>query len=132
MAVYRLALFLGKTVEELLHGKPSMYLEIPLGTWFGKPRALRLKIDSGCRGMTTSQLKGWMAYHSVEPFGEYRSELRHGQMMSLVANIHRDSKEHPEPFPASEFMNFLNRPKPKELTPEQLAAKMDRELFKIG
>lgn len=67
-------------------------------------------------------MNGWFSYNEVEPFGEFRSELRHGQQMALVANINRDSDKKPEPFTADDFMNFFERPKEPErqLTVDEL------------
>lgn len=64
--------------------------------------------------LTAKQLNGWMDYHGIEPFGEFREELRHGNKMALIANINRDSKARPEPFKAVDFMNFHNPPEEKE------------------
>lgn len=68
----------------------------------------------------------WMEYYNVEPFGEYRSELRHGQSMAMTANINRDSKNRPEPFAAVDFMNFVEREPEKVLTQEELEEAADR------
>lgn len=76
--------------------------------------------------LTSSQLAGWMAYSSIEPFGEYRSELRHGQQMALQANINRDNKRKPDPYVAGDFMNFLSEEKPEtaEPTPDEMEEKL--------
>jgi hypothetical protein len=63
---------------------------------------------------------------NIEPFGEFREELRHGSMMSLHCNLNRDSKQRPEPFTAIDFMNFVERPPEKELTLEEIEAHFDR------
>ena len=78
--------------------------------------------------ITSSQLAGWMAYAAIEPFGEYRSELRHGQQMALQANINRDSKRKPQPYTPAEFMNFVDSPEEErsEPTPEEIEAKLER------
>jgi len=73
--------------------------------------------------LTSSQLAGWMAYGALEPFGEYRSELRHGQQMALQANINRDSKQKPDPYAPGDFMNFIDQPEPSE-PPEELEEKL--------
>lgn len=72
--------------------------------------------------MTASQLNELIAYHDLEPFGEIRSELRHGQQMALVANCNRDSKSKPEPFKARDFMNFVQSEPEKIYTVEELEA----------
>lgn len=76
----------------------------------------------GKPGLTASQLNEWMAYASIEPFGEFRSELRHGQQMAMTANINRDSKAKPEPFTATDFMNFVEKEPEKQYTQEELEA----------
>lgn len=73
--------------------------------------------------MTSSELGEWMAYSSIEPFGEYRSELRHGQHMAMVANINRDSEKKPDPYRPIDFMNFIEYEEPdREYTDEELEA----------
>lgn len=54
--------------------------------------------------MSWSQFREWMAYAKIEPFGEYRDDLRSGVVASIVANVNRDSKKHPEPFSPSDFV----------------------------
>ena len=68
-----------------------------------------------------------MAYDIVEPFGEQRSELRHGQQMALHANINRDSGKRSDPFTALEFMNYSDHLKDvekQEPTPEEINEKL--------
>lgn len=67
-----------------------------------------------------------MAYSRIEPFGEYRSELRHGQQMALTANINRDSKHKRTPFVPADFMNFLPEEKPadQDQSPDAIEAKL--------
>lgn len=89
--------------------------------WWGKPRYLSISLP-GKPGLTASQLNDWFAYEQIEPFGEFRSELRHGQMMALHANLNRDSKNKPEPFTALDFMNFVEREPEREYTIEELEA----------
>ena len=76
--------------------------------------------------MTSGQLAEWMAYDAVEPSGEYRQELRSGQLCSLLANINRDSEKRPEPFVPLDFMFFTDRPEEKQEPPtaEELNAKL--------
>jgi len=68
----------------------------------------------------------WFAYNAIEPFGEYRSELRHGQQMAFHANLNRNEKERSEPFLASEFMNFVEKAPERKLTPEEIEAHADK------
>jgi len=84
--------------------------------------------------MSSSQFAEWMAFYAVEPFGEIRQELRHGQHLSLMANINRDAEKKKEPFSAADFMNYVDLPeeKPVSDTPAQIAARMQRELFRVN
>jgi hypothetical protein len=74
--------------------------------------------------LTARQLNGWFIYNNIEPFGEFRGELRHGQQMAMTANINRDSDKRSDPFKATDFMNFYEMPEEKErqLTAEELEA----------
>jgi hypothetical protein len=78
--------------------------------------------------MTSNEFYEAMVYAIVEPYGENREELRHGQLMHLLdrANFKRDT-----PLKPIDFMNFVNRPEEKEpeLTPEEMAKRIDREVF---
>lgn len=76
--------------------------------------------------MTSFEFGETMAYASIEPFGEQREELRHGQMMHLLdrANFKRD-----KPLAISDFMNFIQRPEQEPLTPEEEQARIDREVL---
>ncbi len=66
----------------------------------------------------------WQKYYSIEPFGEFRAELRHGQQMALAANINRNSEKRPDPFDAIDFMNYVDKPEvvEREMTTEELEA----------
>ena len=98
---------------------------MPLGTWFGKPRCLTLSLP-GKAGLTASQINDWLAYDQIEPFGEMRNELRHGQQMALHLNLNRDSKQRSEPFTALECMNYVVKPPEKIYTVEELEAYADK------
>ena len=73
-------------------------------------------------GMSARQLHELVGYYDIEPFGEFRQELRHGQQMALTANTNRDPKARLEPFRAKEFMNFLEAEPEKIYTVEELEA----------
>jgi hypothetical protein len=61
-------------------------------------------------GMSSSIFQEWQLYDRIEPFGEFRAELRHGAQMAMTANLNRDSKVRPEPFKSIDFMHFVDRP----------------------
>lgn len=77
-------------------------------------------------GMSASTLLGWQAYAALEPFGEYRAELRNGELCALTANINRDTKSRPEPYSLYDFTHFVERPEKAEikLTPEEIERAM--------
>lgn len=80
--------------------------------------------------MTASQFAEWMAYAEVEPFGPQADDIRHGQLMSMTANINRDTKARPAAFTAADFMLAPPpRPEVPEETPQQLATRIKSELF---
>ncbi len=77
-------------------------------------------------GMTASQFRDLEMFHSIEPLGEYRNELRHGALMALLANINRDEKLKPEPFTAADFMNFEEDVVEQQLSEEELEAEFKK------
>ena len=40
--------------------------------------------------------------------------------MAMTANINRDSKKRPDPFVTGDFMNFIEKPPERQLTPEEI------------
>jgi hypothetical protein len=67
--------------------------------------------------LTARQLNEWKAFASLEPIGEYRQELRHGQMMHLLHSAHFKADREIKPV---DFMNFFDPPPEKKLTPEEI------------
>lgn len=76
--------------------------------------------------MTAKEWLELQAFYHIEPFGEWKKELRHGQEMAFHHNLNRDEKRRPEAFTALEFMNFVVEPPEKIYTPEELQAYADR------
>jgi hypothetical protein len=76
--------------------------------------------DAMLERMSSKTFQEWQRYFNIEPFGEYRAELRHGQQMALTANMNRDSKQKPEPYTPWDFMNFTDRPPEPKLTDEEI------------
>ena len=79
-------------------------------------------------GMTVRQLRELELFYNIEPFGEYRDELRHGSLMALTANINRDEKLKAEPFDVMEFMHFIEEPVERTLSAEEIDARLDKIL----
>lgn len=52
-------------------------------------------------------LLAWHAYDQLEPIGGQRSDWNSAAIVSLLTNIHRNSKLFPNPFPVKDFLlNF--------------------------
>ena len=67
--------------------------------------------------LSSTQFTQWQAYSAIEPFGEYRSELRHGQQMQLLDAAHF-KRDHPKK--VLDFMNFVDAPPEKKMTDEEI------------
>lgn len=72
--MFRLALALGMTVEEL-----------------------------GQR-MSSRELSEWMAFFSLEPWGCEVEDWRFAMLASVIANVNRDPKKHRKPFEPRDFL----------------------------
>lgn len=64
----------------------------------------------------------WMAYASIEPFGEERADMRAGIIASVIANVNRDPKRRSQPFTPQDFMPFIEREDPSVDLSRQLKA----------
>ena len=60
-------------------------------------RQLLSQIDS-------TELTEWMAYSTLEPFGESVADYRHGIAVAALANVNRDHKRRREPFVPEDFI----------------------------
>jgi hypothetical protein len=74
MFLHRLALALGRTKRELL------------------------------RSISHAELMEWVEYCRVEPFGDWRADVRNAQLASVIANVNRDRKKRSEPYSIKDFM----------------------------
>lgn len=70
--------------------------------------------------MPSCLFKEWVAYSQIEPFGEWRSDLRAGIISSTIANCNRSSKT--ERFSVKDFMPSFEPV--EEKTPESLTDKI--------
>ena len=69
--------------------------------------------------MGSDELTEWMAYYQLEPFGDYRADYRSGVVASTFANAHRTKDANP--FRPEDFMPFLEKKKPQEEIPLNVA-----------
>ena len=70
--------------------------------------------------LTADEIIDWLAYYSIEPFGERRADWRMASIMALIANANRDPKKRRRPFRPDDFLPKPPKPPP---TPEEVAAK---------
>ena len=66
--------------------------------------ALGIPVKELLQRITSRELSEWMAYESIEPFGERRSDLRMGILASLIANANRDRRKRSEPYEPDDFI----------------------------
>lgn len=85
---------------------------------------------------TSAELTEWMAYYTLEPFGDGVADMRHGISTATLANVNRDSKARPEPYLPEDFVPWQQRraKKPYEgefiADPEAQSALIKKRLFK--
>lgn len=76
--------------------------------------------------MSGREFREWMAYSSIEPFGEERADLRQAMTTSAVHNSVQAQSEHPKWTKPADFMPFSDKPQPAKqgpASPEELRAK---------
>jgi len=57
--------------------------------------------------MSGEQLRGWLAFAAVEPFGAAQADLRAGMIARTIAEPNRDASKRSEPFQPLEFVPWL-------------------------
>lgn len=68
--------------------------------------------------MTADEFLDWLAYYQVEPFGEFRADLRAGIITSNLMNLHL--KKGAKPLQPSDFMPDFTPQELKRLSPDQM------------
>ena len=58
--------------------------------------------------MSSGEMTEWMAFDSIEPFGEQRADLRAGIIASTVANYSMNRPK--SPVRPADFMPFIGKP----------------------
>lgn len=56
------------------------------------------------RSLSGREFAEWMAYATLEPFGEERADFRMATLAALTAELHRDPEKRSEPFSWKDFM----------------------------
>ena len=91
-----------------------MLFQLALALGYGHPS--RMKQD-----LTADEIIDWIAYYSLEPFGEIKMDFRFANLMALTANINRDPKRRRAPYKPDDFMPKPPAPPP---TPEEVEQKV--------
>jgi len=63
--------------------------------------------------ISSRELTEWIAYAELDPFGEWRADLRAGIVASTMANTARDPKRRAKAWTAQDFMPQFERKEPK-------------------
>jgi hypothetical protein len=91
--------------------------------------ALGLPVRELLARIGSDELTEWMAFYQLEPFGDFRADLRSAIVASTLANAHR-SKEG-KPFTPEDFMPFVDK-QHKELRSDQpKASELDASRLNI-
>lgn len=69
--------------------------------------------------LSARQIAGWMAYASVEPFGELQADYRAGVISSILANVNRGSRT-AKSFGPADFFPWLDGGEARRKTPQEL------------
>ena len=60
--------------------------------------------DAMLAEMQPHHLGEWLALYKIDPWGEFRADLRMGIQAAVVANVNRDSKRKPDAYTPADFM----------------------------
>jgi hypothetical protein len=58
------------------------------------------------RSLSYRELRQWAEYYQLEPFGEWRADVRVAQLCAVIANANRDPKRRKKPFEIEDFLLF--------------------------
>lgn len=76
------------------------------------------------RVLSSRQIAEWMAYYSIEPFGEHAAFWRAGQIAATIANVNRGKRQ--RAYKPEDFMPSEPKGKPNVQTTEEMAAVLRR------
>lgn len=72
------------------------------------------------REVSSAEFAEWIAYYTVEPFGEQRADLRSAIIATVIANVNRGKGQ--RPFKTDDFMPDFGKPDKRKQSDEQIAA----------
>lgn len=73
----------------------------------------------------------YLAYMKVEPFGPLVDDMRYAGLVSLLANVNRDSKKKPTPYAMEQFMFSETEKKAKIYPPKSEVIKKIKAFAKV-
>jgi hypothetical protein len=76
--------------------------------WFRLALKMGRTVDELQRTMTSAEFGEWIAYYSIEPFGERIEDLRAGTVASTVANVNRGKDT--RPYAPLDFIPWAKEP----------------------
>lgn len=76
--------------------------------------------------MSASELIYWQAYSSIEPFGEWRADLRAGTIAAAIYMNNPNRKKGSKKFKPQDFMPVFWKPVKNRPTLEGLALKLEQ------
>ena len=71
------------------------------------------------RSITATQFLEWTHYDLIDPFGEWRSDYRSAEIVTMLANVNRDAKKRKEPYRVTDFITKFGERSAESLKPKQ-------------
>ena len=84
--------------------------------------------DDMLAGMSSKQFSEWMAYDTLEPFGEIRADIRNAMLCAILVNINRGKNS--KPAKLEDFMPTFDKKWMDEVQ-EELTLKDDKSLKRV-
>lgn len=92
-----------------------------------------MSVRQAQREIDSAEFADWMAFARIEQFGSPVEDLRTGAVVSMLANIARDRKQHPDPYGLLEFLPWTESGESESPEPVQLAdAKAQSDLIRAA
>jgi hypothetical protein len=63
-----------------------------------------VNVNAMLRSISAEQFAEWAAYDTLEPFGEWRDDWRSAEIVTMIANVNRDTKKRKEPYKTTDFL----------------------------
>lgn len=90
--------------------------------WFRLAKELGMSVRRAQAEIDSAEFGEWVAFYSIEPFGDRTADFRAGVLASTVANVNR-GKDTPA-FRPLDFIPWAQEPKPDTPPPPEAVAAM--------